>query len=236
MCWNTVWTTGGSFVEKDRYNNSRGGAIPFRVESPVRDAGVYRVKAESVAGDHHCSTYSEPIEFIAPPSHDELTSLKYCDGKQLVLQLNSTSTDMSYSILSNRNICFETIHAPNDYFHKQFGAGTYKFVYTRNGHYPFENGLTKSCSDTVDIEIRKVVPPAQVDAVVNNGLGACEGQNATLALSPTERDVTYFLEAPNGERTELFTGNGGVAETVLSARPYGTYQVKAEPGKAVRHW
>lgn len=219
---------GGSFVEKDRYNNSRGGAIPFRVESPVRDAGVYRVKAESVAGDHHCSTYSEPIEFIAPPSHDELTSLKYCDGEQLVLQLNSTSTDMSYSILSNRNICFETIHAPNDYFHKQFGAGTYKFVYTRNGHYPFENGLTKSCSDTVDIEIRKVVPPAQVDAVVNNGLGACEGQNATLALSPTERDVTYFLEAPNGERTELFTGNGGVAETVLSARPYGTYQVKAE--------
>lgn len=89
MCWNTVWTTAVLLSKKTGIITPEGGAIPFRVESPVRDAGVYRVKAESVAGDHHCSTYSEPIEFIAPPSHDELTSLKYCDGKQLVLQLNS---------------------------------------------------------------------------------------------------------------------------------------------------
>lgn len=219
---------GGNFVEKDRYNNSAGGAIPFRVESPVRDAGVYRVKAESLSGDHQCSTYSEPIEFVTPPSHDDITSLKYCDGKQLVLQLNSTSEDMSYSILSNRDVCFETIKAPNDYFHKQFGAGTYKFVYTRNGHYAFENGLTGSCSDTVDIEIRRVTPPQQVDMVVNGGAGACEGQNASIVLSPTESDVNYYLLAPNGERTDLFPGNGGVAETVLSARPYGMYQVMAE--------
>lgn len=219
---------GATFVEKDRYNNSRGGAIPFRVDNPVRDAGLYRVKAESQAGDHQCSKYSDPIEFIAPPSHDDITSLKYCDGEQLRLQLNSTSEDMSYSILSDRGVLFETISTPTDYFHKQFGGGSYKFVYTRNGHYPFENGLTKSCSDTIDIEIQKITPPLQVDIEVNGGEGACEGKNATIALFPTEKDVTYFLEAPDGGRTELFQGSGGRDTTVLSARPYGTYQVKAE--------
>lgn len=219
---------GETFVEKDRYDNSRGGAISFKVDNPVRDAGVYRVKAESVAGDHHCPTYSDVIEFITPPSHDEITSLKYCEGEQLTIQLNSTSADMSYSILSNTNVLFETITAPVDYFTKPFGAGTYKIVYRHNGHYPFENGLTGSCADTVDIEIKKVEKPLQVDVVVNDGAGACEGLNAKIAIPLTERGVTYFLESPSGDRIDLFVGDGKALETTISGRSYGTYQVMGE--------
>lgn len=219
---------GNTFIEKNRYDNSAGGSISFKVDNPVRDAGLYRVRAESVAGDHHCPTYSDVIEFIAPPSHDNITTLQYCDGQQLTIQLNSTSTDMSYSILSNTNVHFETINHPVDYFTKTFGAGMYKIVYRRNGHYPYQNGLTGSCADTVDIEVKRVLKPAKVDIIINDGSGACEGLNAKIALFPTEPDVTYFLESPAGSRMELFVGNGATMETVISGQPYGNYQVKGE--------
>lgn len=224
---------GQTYVEMDRLNNSNGGPISFRVDYPVRDAGVYRVKAEGTKGDHECSTYSEMIEFIAPPSHDAIVSTKYCKGETYVLQLQSKNpeADMSYSVSTNRGVVLETIKSPSNYFSTQvLGEGDYTITYTRNGHWPFEDGLTQSCSESEDFHIERVVEPNIVHVVVNGGNRAsCEGSQAdTLSMDPTEMDVKYLLKAPDGVETDLFMGNGGLNSVVKNGLAYGTYEVIAE--------
>ena len=214
---------GENFVEYDRENNSAGGPIEFRVTMPVRDAGIYRVRAVGKISDHGCESLSELIEFITPPAHDALVSNSYCDGELMTVQLQQPTAGMSYSILSNRNINFETIDAPRDYFQKPLMAGDYKIVYTRKGF----NGV---CSDTLPMIIEKVPSAQLVDVIVNNGAGACEGMNAVLTIPNSESGITYYLESPTGERTEMFVGNGGSQSFDMSGRSYGTYQVKGEFG------
>jgi hypothetical protein len=212
---------GATYIEKERENHSLGGAIEFKVPYPVRDAGLYRVRVENPLGDHACTVYSEPIEFIAPPAHEEIEALTYCEGSLLSIQFKSTSEGMSYSLLTNTEINFETISHPRDYFDKPVGANTYKIVYRRDGQ-------MGSCADTIDITVRKVVPPNQVTSLVNGLPDGCEGINATITFA-TESGVIYYLEsAKDGSRTPLFTGNGDVMETTISGRSYGTYRVMGE--------
>lgn len=214
---------GENFVEYDRENNSAGGPIEFRVTMPVRDAGIYRVRAVGKVSDHGCESISELIEFITPPAHDALVSTSYCDGSKLTVQLQQPTEGMSYSILSNRNINFETIDAPKDFFQKPLTAGDYKIVYTRKGLYG-------ACADTLPMVVDKVPSARLVDVIVNNGDGACEGMNAVLTIPDSENGVTYYLESPTGERIEMFVGNNGSQSFDISGRSYGTYQVKGEAG------
>lgn len=224
---------GSSFTEMDRYNNSQGGAISFRVAKPIAYAGLYRVRAETVAGDKICPAYSKPIEFITPPSHDDITKTRYCEGTQLSLQLNSTDEGMSYSILSDRGVNFETINAPRDYFKKPFGFGDYKIVYTRNGRYPFANGLTESCSDTADFTITKVDVPEQLEISVNDGGLVCEGGLADIKIFPIpakdQEDVTYYIQSSSGIRIpDEFVIDGDTARVSFHDAAYGTYRVYGE--------
>ena len=85
---------GENFVEYDRENNSAGGPIEFRVTMPVRDAGIYRVRAVGKISDHGCESLSELIEFITPPAHDALVSNSYCDGELMTVQLQQPTAGM----------------------------------------------------------------------------------------------------------------------------------------------
>lgn len=214
---------GESYIEYKREDNSAGGPIEFRVTTPVRDSGLYRVKVEGVLGSHVCDTYSDLIEFITPPSHDEIVSKDYCHNEQLTIRLRSTQPNMSYSILNSVNRVMETIDSPLSYFDKTFVAGDYKIVYTHKGMY-------HSCSDTVEFKIKEVPQARRVDVIVNNGAGACEGMNAVITIPNSELNVKYYLESPTGEKIDLFIGNGGSMSANVGARSYGTYQVKAEQG------
>lgn len=212
---------GVTYIEYDRINRAQGNPIEFRVTTPVRDSGIYRVRVAGLAGSHTCDSYSELIEFITPPSHDEIVSTNYCRDEQLTIRLRSTGQNMSYSILNSVNKSMETINSPLDFFNKTFVAGNYKIVYTHNG-------VNHACSDTVDFQIKQVPPARLVDVLVNNGNGACEGMNAVISIPNSENLVHYYLEAPSGEKLELFTGTGNLESANIGSRAYGTYRVMAE--------
>lgn len=212
---------GVTFVEYDRVNSAKGDAIEFRVSTPVRDSGIYRVKVEGIAGSYICDTYSELIEFITPPSHDEIISTDYCHNEKLTIRLRSTGLNMSYSILNAVNKSMETINSPLHFFNKTFVAGSYKIVYTHHG-------VNHSCSDTVPFQVKQVPPAQLVDVLVNNGDGACEGMNAVISIPDSEKLVKYYLETPSGEKLDLFTGTGALMSANIGSRSYGTYQVMAE--------
>lgn len=214
---------GIEYTECDWELNSAGGAVGFEVKNPRENAGFYRVKAESVAGDHTCPTYSDEIEFITPPAQDEIKQLTYCEGQTLRLQLNQVTEGMSYSILSNRGTLLETISYPLDFFDKPMTAGTYRFVRTRKGK-------TGVCADTSNIEVKRINHALLVDVIVNDGAGACEGDNTEITIPNSENGVDYYLEAPSGGQTKLFTGTGGEITTTITGRGYGTYQLKASKG------
>lgn len=73
-------------------------------ESRLRSGipGIYRVRVEGEVRSSNCDAYSDIIELILRPSHDEIVSKDACPGKELYIRLNIDTTlnmNMSYTIL-----------------------------------------------------------------------------------------------------------------------------------------
>lgn len=215
--------SGATYSEYKRLNNVQGNALEFRVNEPDQYLGLFRVKAEGNKDSDACDTYSDVLEFIGQPTHNQMISDSYCYSNRrrgLTLQLNSTDPDMSYSILFDDRTWKETIEAPVNFFDGPLTQGDYYLVYTRKG-------IRGSCSDTVPINIKEVAPAQDIE--IANHTPACEGSNAVLTIPVTEPQVKYYLKASTtGEKLDLFTGNGGERSANIPARSAGSYLVIAE--------
>lgn len=215
---------GVTYAEYARQDNSPGGALLFRITTPVRDTGIYRVRVEGEVRSSNCDAYSDIIELILRPSHDEIVSKDACPGKELYIRLNIDTTlnmNMSYTILSGEKV-METIQAPLDYFETPFWPDDYKMIYTHKGN-------LFTCADTIPFTIRELPKPRPVDVVINGGKGACEGMNAEITIENTQDGVNYYLELDEN-KTDLFVGNGATQSKDIGPRANATYSVIGELG------
>lgn len=215
---------GKNYAEYARRDNSPGGALLFRITTPVRDTGVYRVRVEGEARSSNCDAFSDMIELILKPAHDEILSKDACPGEQLYIHLHIDTTlnmKMSYTILQGKKE-METIQSPLDYFETPFWPDDYLMVYTNEGHY-------FSCSDTIPFTVRELPKPQPVNIVINGGKEACEGMNAEITIENTEYGVNYYL-ALDETKTDLFVGDGSTQSKDLGPRANATYTVMGDLG------
>ena len=205
-----------------RYVDATGGAYAFYVENPVRDAGMYKVRVDTVIGDKVCSIYLDSIEFIPPPPDAQLVDTTYCFGDNgLAIQLKSVEDNILYSILSAKGTVLETISKPVTQFKNLFQAETYGLQSERLG----ELG---SCKKQREVKIsRASAPDVSLEVVANAHGPICEGSEITITVKRTEKEITYELVAPDGRVIDSFIGTGGDVAFSAFPRPAGLYMIRA---------
>lgn len=215
-----------AFIEiTHREPTTDGSAVVFRVGDAVKDAGMYRIRADRQLGDNVCSTYTDDLELIRPPSPDELTDTTYCPGDNgALISLKSTGSNMKYTICSATGIDLETITAPERFFKKKFQQATYQLLRERVG-------WTGSCIERDTFGVHRRELPAinlQVKAESYHG-SICEGEEVRITIIATEDKVIYELIDPEGQKLSSLTGDGTdktfPAFAGLSA---GRYIIKAD--------
>lgn len=209
-----------------RYNNATGDSWVFTIDNPVQDAGMYKVRVDTIIGDKVCTTYLDSIEFIAPPSDAQWVDSTYCFGDfGLEVELKSVADSIEYSIVSSKGVVFETIRKPERKFRKLFPHAPYIFRTTRVG----ELG---SCSVDRNVNIRRAPDPDISLEVVANAHGpVCEGSEITVSVMATEKEVKYELVDPNERVVDSFIGDGKDKSFSAFPRPAGVYMIRATRGK-----
>ena len=209
-----------------RYNNSTGNALAFTVTHPVQDAGMYKVRVDTIIGDKVCSTYLDSVEFIAPPSQVQLADTTYCWGDfGLAVQLKSVADSMQYSMVSSKGTVLETIKNPEIQFKKLYTQASYFFRTERLG----ELG---SCKVDHPVQIiRAPDPDISLEVVANAHGPVCEGSEITITVLGTEKEVKYELLSPKDRVEDSFIGNGGDVSFDEFPRPAGVYMIRATRGK-----
>lgn len=213
--------------EYGHYLNTTGDPLAFLVKTPVQDAGMYKIRVDTLVGNRVCSTYLDSIEFIAPPTAAQLVDTTYCMGTFGVnLQLRSVDdTVIHYSILSSQRKLLETIKRPQTKFEKLYTEASY-FLRTER------MGELGSCWNDQPFRITRVPSPDRSLDVVANAHGpACEGSEVTITVKGTEKDVKYVLVSPQERRVDSLTGSGSDMSFTQFPRPAGAYTVSATRGK-----
>lgn len=209
-----------------RYNQATGGPVVFTIPNPVLDAGMFKVRVDTIIGDKVCSIYLDSIEFIAPPSDAQMVDSAYCFGDfGLEVRLKSVADSIRYSICSSIGTVLETIEKPKTIFTKLFTEASYIFRTERVG----ELG---TCKQDRNINIRRSADPDISLVVEANAHGkVCEGSEILITVKKTEKDVKYELIDPDGTSVDVFTGDGRDLSFAAFPRPAGIYMIRATKNK-----
>lgn len=208
-----------------RFTQTTGDPLVFSVDNPVVNAGMYKVRVDTIIGDKVCSTYLDSVEFIRPPSDAQLVDTTYCFGDfGVALQLKSVADSIKYSILSSKGTVLETISKPQTQFKKLFTQASYFLRTERVG----EMG---SCWKDRRINVARAPDPDVSLEVVANAHGpVCEGSEITITVMGTEKDVKYELISPQDRVEDGFIGTGGDVSFTSFPRPAGLYMIRATRG------
>lgn len=213
-----------------RYNNATGGPVVFQIMNPVQDAGMFKVRVDTIIGDKVCSTYLDSIEFVAPPSDAQFVDSTYCFGEfGLKVRLKSVADSIKYTICSSIGTPLETIEKPKTEFTKLFTEAGYIFRTERVGD-------LGTCKVDRNIHISRAPDPDISLAVEANAHGeVCEGSEILITVKNTEKDVRYELIDPTGESVDVFTGDGRDLSFTAFPRPAGIYMIQATKKNCSRY-